>query len=191
MNGDGRPGRPILVEKFRPNFVETAKIVHVDKEDADLDDVAQRKAGVLEDLADVADHGTTLLLDIQLRDAHCVDFSSFEGTVLAARACAGHEHEIPGPPVVRKGTARYSEFADDSCLGRFYTGNSCRLALDGFYSHSATWNSAVPRFCTPRETLTPGRRASAEVAAPASTMSPGIRRSPARDTRREASANAR
>lgn len=106
MHGDGRARRASVIEMFGPHFVITAEIVHVDEIACDLHAIRERRAFSGQNVANVFNHSTGLLTNIQLRNAQGIDFDARERVVLAPRTGAGDKQKISGAADVGKLAAR-------------------------------------------------------------------------------------
>jgi hypothetical protein len=94
-----------MVEKFRPNFIEATKIIHIHKKYLHLNQIVQAGTGVLKDIGNIFNNRTRLRPDIEIGYPHWVNLNPFEGIVGPSRAGARHENEVTGAPVVRKTTS--------------------------------------------------------------------------------------
>src|SRR5690606_22666486 len=106
VDGHRGPGRPLLVEELGVDLVVALVVVHVHQVRGDLDEVGQRAAGGLEDVADVLDDGSGLGADVEVGDAHLVGLGAHEGVVRPSGAGARDVQEVTGAAGVREPAAR-------------------------------------------------------------------------------------
>ena len=106
MHSNRRPRRASVVEMLGPHFVVAAEIIHVDEVTRNFYAVRKRRTFGRKDVANVLDHGASLLTDVQFGDAERVYLDARKRVVLAPRTSARNEQKITGPFDVRKASAR-------------------------------------------------------------------------------------
>src|SRR5688572_9707016 len=109
VDGHRRARGAVGREELGVDLVVTAEVVHVDEERAEVDDVAQRGAGGVEDRCELLDDSASLDADVELRRAHGIDARAHYGVVRAPRRESGHEDEVARPAEVRVGASRRRE----------------------------------------------------------------------------------
>src|SRR5690606_1655808 len=102
MNGNRCSGRAIVVEKFAPHFVETAKVVHVDQKNLSINQIGKAGTGVFQNIGDVLNDGAGLCANIQVGNAHRINLDALKGIVRPARTGARYEDEVSCPLEMRK-----------------------------------------------------------------------------------------
>src|ERR1022692_2383476 len=139
MHGHRRSCRTIVSEEFAVYLVIAGEIVHVYKVGREFHYILQLRSRTLQNVADVLNHRTRLLADVEPRCAEWIDFSSsnrivggkvdplgatrldFSSSnriVGAARTGSGHKKEITCPLDVRILSARRCFSFDDFALDR-------------------------------------------------------------------------
>src|ERR1017187_1101447 len=118
MHGHRRSCRTIVSEEFAVYLVIAGEIVHVYKVGREFHYILQLRSRTLQNVADVLNHRTRLLADVEPRCAEWIDFSSSNRIVGAARTGSGHKKEITCPLDVRILSARHCFSFDDFALDR-------------------------------------------------------------------------